>query len=45
MIEAQIADGNYVVIKKQETCRDGQIAAMLIDGAAEEEATLKRYYK
>ena len=42
MIEAQIADGDYVVIRKQKTCRDGEIVAALVDG---DEATLKRFYK
>jgi repressor LexA len=42
MIEAQIADGDYVVVKKQKTCRDGDIVVALVD---REEATLKRFYK
>jgi len=42
MIEAQIAEGDYVVVKKQKTCRDGDIVVALVDG---EEATLKRFYK
>jgi len=42
MIEAQIADGDYVVVRKQSTCRDGEIVVALIEG---EEATLKRYYR
>jgi repressor LexA len=42
MIEAQIADGDYVVVKKQKTCRDGDIVVALVNG---EEATLKRFYK
>lgn len=42
MIEAQIADGDYVVVKKQKTCRDGEIVVALVNG---EEATLKRFYK
>lgn len=42
MIEAQIADGDYVVVKKQRTCRDGDIVVALING---EDATLKRFYK
>jgi repressor LexA len=42
MIEDQIAEGDYVVVRKQETARDGQIVvALLADG----EATLKRYYR
>lgn len=42
MIEDQIADGDYVVIKKQSTCRDGEIVVALVDG---DEATLKRFYR
>lgn len=41
MIDAQIADGDYVVIKRQRTARPGQIVvARTEDG----EATLKYYY-
>ena len=39
MIEAQIADGDYVVVRKQRTARDGQIVVAQTD---EGEATLKR---
>jgi repressor LexA len=42
MIEDQIADGDYVIVKKQNTCRDGEIVAALVDG---QEATLKRFYR
>ena len=42
MIEAQIADGDYVVVKKQKTCRDGDIVVALVNG---EDATLKRFFK
>lgn len=42
MIEEQIADGDYVVVRKQETCSGGEIVVALIEG---EEATLKRFYK
>jgi repressor LexA len=41
MIEDQIADGDYVVIRKQRTARKGQIVVALTD---ENEATLKRWY-
>ena len=40
--EDQISDGDYVVVKKQENCRDGEIVVTLIDG---QEATLKRFYR
>lgn len=42
MIEAHIADGDYVVIHRQEQARDGQIVAVRDDNG---EATLKRFYK
>ncbi len=41
MIDAQIADGDYVVVRKQRTARDGQIAVVQTE---EGEATLKRFY-
>ncbi len=41
MIEDQISDGDYVVIRKQRTARKGQIVVALTD---ENEATLKRWY-
>jgi len=41
MIEDQIADGDYVVIRKQSRARSGQIVVALTD---ENEATLKRWF-
>ena len=41
MIEDQISDGDYVVIRKQRTARKGQIVVALTD---ENEATLKRWH-
>jgi repressor LexA len=41
MIEEQIADGDYVVIRRQRTARKGQIVAAITD---EGEATLKRWF-
>lgn len=41
MIEDQIADGDYVVIRKQKTAQKGQIVVALTD---DNEATLKRWY-
>ena len=40
MIKAGIDPGDLVVIRKQETAENGQIAVVLVD----EEATLKRFY-
>jgi repressor LexA len=42
MIDEHIADGDYVVIKRQEQARDGQIVAVQDDDG---EATLKRFYR
>lgn len=42
MIEDQIAEGDYVVVRKQAECSDGDIVVALVDG---EEATLKRFYR
>ena len=41
MIEDGILDGDYVFVRHAETCREGEIAAVLIDG----EATIKRFYR
>lgn len=42
MIEAHIADGDYVIIRRQEQARDGQIVAVRDEDG---EATLKRFYR
>jgi repressor LexA len=42
MIDEHIADGDFVVIRRQETARDGQIVAVRDD---EGEATLKRFFR
>lgn len=42
MIEDQIADGDYVVVRKQSLARDGQIVVALVEG---QDATLKRFYR
>jgi len=41
MIEDGILDGDYVIIRRQETADNGDIVCVLIDG----EATLKRFYR
>jgi len=41
MIEDQIADGDYVVVRRQSTAERGQIVVAITD---ENEATLKRWY-
>jgi repressor LexA len=42
MIDEHITEGDYAVIHRQATARDGDIVAALVDG---DEATLKRFYK
>jgi repressor LexA len=42
MIDEHIADGDFVVIQRRETARDGQIVAVRDD---EGEATLKRFFR
>jgi repressor LexA len=42
MIEEHIADGDFAVIRKQRTARDGDIVAALVEGS---DATLKKFYK
>jgi repressor LexA len=41
MIDEQIRDGDYVVVQKQDTARDGQTVVALLDSG---EATLKKLY-
>ncbi len=41
MINAHILDGDYLIIRKQNSCNEGDIIAALID----DEATVKRYGK
>ncbi len=41
MIEGQIADGDYVLIRRQETADNGQKVVAMVDKAM----TLKKYYK
>ena len=42
MIEEHIADGDFVIIKRQEQARDGQIVAVRDEDG---EATLKKIYR
>ena len=42
MIDEGIMDGDYVVLKQQETAENGQIVVALID---KDFATLKKFYK
>lgn len=45
MINARINDGDIVYIKSQSMVESGEIAACLVEGEFETEATLKRFYK
>ena len=42
MIEDHICAGDYVLVQKVQTARDGEIVVALVDGV---ETTLKRYYR
>jgi repressor LexA len=42
MIDDHICDGDYVLVEKTNSVRNGEIVVALVDGS---EATLKRYYK
>ena len=44
MIDAGIFDGDYIMIKKQNTARNGEIVVAMVDGF-ESEATVKTFYK
>ena len=42
MIDEQIRDGDYVIVQKQATARDGETVVAILEGG---EATLKKFYK
>lgn len=42
MIEEQIRDGDYIIVRAQETARNGQVVVALVDGTA---ATVKRFFR
>lgn len=42
MVEAGILDGDIVVVRQQDSAKDGEIVAALLPGPAEDEATVKR---
>ncbi len=42
MVDDQIRDGDFVVVEKRETARDGETVVALLDNG---EATLKRFYR
>ncbi|MFO7173823.1 MAG: transcriptional repressor LexA [Bacillota bacterium] len=45
MIEAGILDGDYVLVRRQSTARNGDIVVALVPGPEDMEATVKRFYK
>lgn len=46
MVEAGILDGDVVVVRRQETARDGDVVVALVgDDEAAEEATVKTFYR
>jgi len=45
MTGARIFDGDIVCVKRQDAVENGQIAAVLVEGEFDSEATLKRFYK
>ena len=45
LINARINDGDIVYIRQQDEVNNGEIAACLVDGEFETEATLKRYFR
>lgn len=42
MVGARIFDGDLVLVRQQDTCEDGEIAVVMVNG---EEATLKRVFR
>ena len=42
MINIGIFDGDYVIVRQQNTARDGQVVVALVN---QEDATVKRYFK
>lgn len=42
MIEDHIAEGDYVIVEKRKTCKDGDIVVALVEG---QDATLKRFFR
>lgn len=44
MIEAGIFDGDYILVRRQETARNGEVVVAMVDGF-ESEATVKTFYK
>jgi len=45
MTGAGILDGDVVVVRRQATANEGDIVAVLLPGAAEDEATIKLFHR
>ncbi len=45
MIGAGILDGDVVVVRRQQAADEGNIVVALLEGVAEEEATVKRFHR
>jgi repressor LexA len=45
MMGAGILDGDVVVVRRQDSANEGDIVAVLLPGAAEDEATIKRFHR
>jgi repressor LexA len=45
MTEAGIFDGDVVILRRQDGADEGDIVAALLPGAAEDEATIKRFHR
>ncbi len=45
MIEAGILDGDYVLVRRTHTARNGEIVVAQVPGPDDMEATVKRFYK
>ena len=45
MIEADIMDGDYILVQEQKTANNGDIVVAMVDGAFEPESTVKAFYK
>lgn len=45
MTGAGILDGDVVVVRRQDSANEGDVVAVLLPGAAEDEATIKRFHR
>jgi repressor LexA len=45
MVGAGILDADVVIVRRQDTAQEGDVVAALLAGAAEDEATVKRFHR